>query len=392
MRKGQPPARGVTFDEAPQRWNGLVAHSAEVDPITKANRRPPDVTVGLDLGDRFSRLCGIDREGEVVEEGRLATTEAALRRRFGGAEPCRVVVEVGTHSPWVVPLVESLGHEVMAANPRKVRLIYQNDQKSDRVDAEYLARVGRLDPTLLAPVRHRGAEARADLAVIRTRDVLVRARTKLVNHVRGTVKAVGGRVPRCSTASFPKRAVEGIPESLGSTLMPVLEMIGELSRQIRRYEREIERLCEERYPETELLRAVPGVGPLTALCFVLTLEDPTRFRRSRDVGPYLGLVPRRADTGESSPQLRITKAGDERLRRLLVGSAQYILGPFGPDTQLRRWGLKLAERGGRNAKKRAVVAVARKLAVLLHRLWLTGAVYELLYGAQEAETLENAAA
>lgn len=359
----------------------------------QANGIPPDLTAGLDLGDRFSRLCGVDREGRIVEEGRLATTEAALRRRFAGAERCRIVVEVGTHSPWAVPLLESFGHEVIPANPRKLRLIYENDRKSDRVDAEYLARVGRLDPKLLSPVRHRGAQARADLAVIRTRDILVRARTKLVNHVRGTVKAVGGRVPRCSTASFPKRAVEGIPEVLGSTLMPVLEMIRELTQQIRAYDRQIERLCEERYPEAELLRAVPGVGALTALCFILTLEDPTRFRRSRDVGPYLGLVPRRADTGESSPQLRITKAGDEMLRRLLVGSAHYLLGPFGPDTDLRRWGLKIAERGGKNAKKRAVVAVARKLAIVLHHLWLTGEVYEPLHNAAGgAETLEQTAA
>ncbi len=178
---------------------------------------------------------------------------------------------------------------------------------------------------------------------------------------------------------------EAIPEALRPTLVPVLEMIGTLSTQIRTYDRQIERLCSDRYPETALLRAVPGVGPLTALGYVLTLEDPTRFRRSRDVGPYLGLVPRRRDTGESEPQLRISKAGDEMLRRLLVGAAHYILGPFGPDTDLRRWGLKIAERGGKNAKKRAVVAVARKLAVLLHRLWLTGEVYEPLHHATARE-------
>lgn len=377
---------------APQSKDGLVAQSAEVDPMRQATNGCPDLTVGLDLGDRYSQLCGIDQEGRIVEEGRLATTEAAFRRRFAGAERCRVVLEVGTHSPWVVALLEHLGHQVLAANPRKLRLIYRNDRKSDRVDAEYLARVGRLDPKLLAPVQHRGARAQTDLAVLRSRDALVRARTQLVNHVRGTVKSVGERVGRCSTASFPERALKDLPDALRPTLVPVLDLIRELTRQIRRYDRQIERLCEERYPETALLRAVPGVGPLTALCFLLTLEDPTRFRRSRDVGPYLGLVPRRADTGESSPQLRITKAGDEMLRRLLVGSAHYILGPFGPDTDLRRWGLQLAARGGKNAKKRAVVAVARKLAVLLHRLWLTGETYEPLYNTADPKTPEHTAA
>lgn len=345
----------------------------------------PNVTVGLDLGDRYSRLCVLDADGQILEEGRLATTQVALRRRFASSGRCRVVVEIGTHSPWVVSLLEELGHEVIPANPRRLRLIYRNDRKSDRVDAEYLARLGRLDPKLLAPVRHRGCEVRADLAVIRSRDLLVRTRTRLVNHVRGAVKSVGTRLPSCSTESFPKQSLEAIPEALRPTLVPVLAMIRTLSAQIRRYDRQIERLAKERYPETELLRAVPGVGPVTALAYVLTLEDPERFRRSRDVGPYLGLVPRRQDTGESEPQLRITKAGDEMLRRLLVGAAQYILGPFGPDTDLRRWGLKIAERGGKNAKKRAVVAVARKLAVLLHRLWLTGEIYEPLHNATAQE-------
>jgi transposase len=158
----------------------------------------------------------------------------------------------------------------------------------------------------------------------------------------------------------------------------VLETIASLTHKIRRYERHIEQLASERYPETCLLRQVSGVGPLTALSFVLTLEDPGRFRRSRSVGAYLGLRQRQSQSGEQDPELRITKAGDHDLRRLLIGSAHYLLGPFGPDTDLRRWGLALAARGKKNAKKRAVVAVARKLAVLLHRLWVTAEVYEPL--------------
>ncbi len=340
--------------------------------------QPPAVTIGLDLGDRYSRVCVVDEGGKVIEEGRIATTEAALRRRFGGMERARIVLEVATHSPWVSRLLESLGHEVIAANPRKLRLIYESDCKNDRVDAEYLARVGRLDPELLAPIRHRRGETQADLLLVRSRDLLVRARTKLVNHVRGSVKSVGGRLPKCSTKALASKAAEAIPEELVPALAPILEMIGELSREIRRYDRKIERLAREKYPETQLLSQPAGVGPVTSLCYVLTLEDSERFRRSRDVGPYLGLVPRQRDTGESQPQLRITKAGDEMLRRLLVQAAHYTLGPFGPDSDLRRWGLRIAERGGKNAKKRAVVAVARKLAVLLHRLWVTGEIYEPL--------------
>jgi len=340
--------------------------------------KAPERTIGLDVGDRMSHLCILDGSGEVVEEGSLRTTAPALGRRFTGMPPARVVLEVGPHSPWISRLLARAGHEVIVANPRKLRLIYENDRKSDRADAEYLARVGRLDPELLAPVVHRSEDVQADLAVIRSRSALVEARTALINHARSTVKAMGGRLPKCSTDSFHRKVEEHVPEALMPAILPVIDAIAELTDRIRGMEQWIEELAEEEYPETELLCQVAGVGTLTALCYMLTLETPDRFRTSRAVGPYLGLVPRRHDSGESSPELRTTKAGDVLLRKLLVQSAHYILGPFGPDTDLRRWGLGLAARGGPGAKKRATVAVARKLAVLLHRLWVTGEVYEPL--------------
>jgi len=353
--------------------------------MTERSTRTPSLTIGVDVSDRFSRVCEIDAAGEIAAEARVATSDPALRRYFAGREPARVVIEVGPHSPWIARLLGELGHEVIVANPRRLRLIYANDRKSDRVDAEYLARVGRLDPSLLAPIEHRGAQTQADRALLRSRGLLVRTRTKLVSHVRGSVKAVGGRLPSCSTDSFPKKVVDDLPPELGPALMPILETIGEISRRIRDYDRQVETLSRERYPETALLRQVDGVGPLTALCFVLTIEDPARFKKSRAVGAYVGLVPKQSDSGDAEPQLRITKAGDAMLRRLLVAAAHYNLGPFGNDSDLRRWGLKLAERGGANAKKRAVVAVARKLAVLLHRLWITGEVYEPLRHADDLD-------
>lgn len=361
--------------------------------MAKGSEWIPDLTVGVDLSDRHSTLCAIDREGEIVERGRIATTEAGLRRRFSGMERARIVVEVGPHSPWVTRLLLELGHEVIPANPRKLRLIYENPSKDDRVDAEYLARVGRLDPELLAPVRHRGADTQADLAILRARGLLVQQRTALVNHVRGAVKGVGGRLPSSSTRSFSKKVGDHLPEELGPALMPMLEMIRSLNREIRRYDRTIDRLCEETYPETELLRQPAGVGRLTSLCYVLVIEDPTRFKKSRSVGPYLGLVPGKDQSGDSDPTKGITRAGDGMLRTLLVQSAHYILGPFGPDCDLRRWGMKLVERGGAGAKNRAAVAVARKLAVLLHRLWVTGEVYDPFYhaGGEDVATEEEAA-
>jgi transposase len=341
-----------------------------------ASGQASGVTVGFDVGDRYTYFHVLDRAGDFVEEGRLPTTPAALERRFTGCGRLRVVLETGAHSPWLSRLLTRLGHEVIVANARRVQLISASVSKCDRLDAETLARLGRLDPALLAPVRHRTAETQQHLALIRARDALVRTRTLLVNHVRGAVKAIGARLPACSAHSFATKVGDHVPAELHDALAPLLETIRTLGQQIRGYDAAIERLAATAHPETAPLRAVSGVGALTALCYVLTLEDPARFRTSRAVGSYLGLRPRRDQTGASDPQLRITKAGDPLLRRLLVGSAQYILGPFGPDTDLRRWGQRLAARGGKNAKKRAVVAVARKLAVLLHHLWVTGAVYE----------------
>lgn len=343
---------------------------------------PSKMTIGLDLGDRHSYYYMLDSSGENIESGRVQTTKNPLEKRFRNFEAARVVMEAGTHSPWVSRLLTDCGHEVLVANPRKLALIAQNDRKDDPVDAELLARLGRVDPQLLSPIEHRGAQTQADLAVIRARDALVAARTQLVNHVWGAVKSLGSRMGSCSTRSFAKKAASQLPEDLRFALEPLLEVIRAMTQQIHGYDRRIEDLCREKYPETELLRQVTGVGAVTSLAFVLTLENPHRFVRSRAVGSFLGLRPGQDKSGAQDPELHITKGGDQLLRRLLVGSAQYILGPFGPDCDLRRWGLKLASRGRKNAKKRAVVAVARKLAVLLHRLWAGSEVYEPLHLAQ----------
>lgn len=336
-------------------------------------------TVGLDLGDRFSRFAVLDAEGQLVEEGRVATREKALRQRFSGCERMRIALETGTHSPWVSRLLKQCGHEVVVANSRKLRLIYENRRKDDRVDAIYLARLARVDPQLLSPLEHRGARTQEDLALLRSRDALVHARTQLINHARGVVKSVGQRLPGCSSRAFSKRVLGAIPESVQPGLLPVLEMITCLNDQIKAMNRRLEVLAQESYPQTKLLRQITGVGPVTSLAYVLILEDPGRFSKSRMVGAYLGLTPGSKQSGDSDPQRRITKEGDCLLRRLLVSAAQYILGPFGPDTDLRRFGLRIAQRGGKNAKKRALIAVARKLAVLLHHLWRSAEVYEPLY-------------
>ena len=344
-----------------------------------------NVTVGIDVGDRHSYLCLLDTEsGDVIEESRITTSPAAFERRFSGIEPVRIAIEAGMHSPWISRLLERFGHEVLVANARKLRLIYAEGKKNDRVDAEKLARLARLDLRLLAPIEHRGEAAQVHLGLLHAREVLVAKRTKLVNHVRGAAKSLGVRFPKCSPESFHRKAGESLPEALVPALAPILETIGSLTVRIREYDRNLEALSRELYPETATLRQVQGVGPLTALAFVLTLEDPSRFETSRAVGAYLGLTPGQDQSGDSDPQRRISKRGDAMMRRLLVSCAHYVMGPFAQDSDLRRHGEKIAERGGKRAKSRAIVAVARKLAVLLHRLWTTGEAYEPLYNAQRA--------
>jgi transposase len=353
--------------------------------MTDGSKGEYAVTVGLDLGDRYSYLCMLDTEcGEVIEEGRLRTTPEAFGRRFGSERPMRIAIEAGTHSPWVSRLLEGCGHDVLVANARKIRLIYAGGRKTDRIDAEKLARLARLDPELLAPIEHRGESSQAHLALIRSREALVRTRARLINHVRFVVKPFGHRLPKCSAQGFHKKVAGGIPEFLEPSLGPILETIGELTARIREYDRKLAALAEELYPETKLLEQVQGVGPLTALAFVLIVEDPTRFANGRAVGAYAGLVPGKNQSGDNDPQRRISGHGNELLRRLLVGCAHYILGPFGQDSDLRRHGEKIAQRGGKNARKRAIVAVARKLAVLLHRLWASGEVYDPLYNTRRA--------
>jgi transposase len=349
------------------------------------------LTVGVDLGDQWSHFCILGLQGETLSEGQLQTRQAEVAEFFQAIPPARVVMEVGTHSAWMQEIITGEGHEVVVANPRLMEGSKRRKRKNDRIDAKKLARLGRVDPQSLYPIRHRSREVRQDLVVLRAREALVAARTELINATRGLVKSMGTRLPKCSSPSFGHKVKDAIPEKVREALLPLVQLAEALSDCIQSYDQKIEELGSEKYGHTKLLRQVKGVGPITALAYVLTLENPEHFAKSRDVGPYLGLVPKQEDSGERQPQLGISKTGDTMVRKLLVGSAHYILGPFGPDSDLRSYGLRLCERGGKNAKKRAAVAVARKLAVLLHRLWVSGEVYEPLGYASSRGIVQQAA-
>jgi transposase len=360
---------------------------ARRSPKRAAAREEGPITIGMDLGDRASRYCVLGgKEGDRLLEGSVGMNKKAMLQRFARMRRCRVAMEVGTQSPWVSRLLSSLGFEVIVANARQVQLISASSRKNDRMDARLLARLARVDPQLLRPIRHRSEQGQADLMTIRVRATLLEARTGLVNAARGFAKTMGERLPACDADALSVEKMEMLPEQLRERLRPLLEQVESLTVQIKKLDTTLEQIARTRYPETELLRQVSGVGILIALTFVLTVGDRERFQKSRDVGCYVGLRPKQSESGQSQPELSISKEGDRYLRTLLVQGAHLILNRRGPDTDLKRWGLKLASHGGKNAKKRAIVAVARKLAVLLHRLWVTGEVYEPLRNSHAARS------
>lgn len=345
----------------------------------------PEVhTLGLDLGDKRHALCVLDASGEITAESKVTNSRRALERLAKKYPGARVAMEVGSHSPWISRHLAGLGLEVIVANPRKLRAIYQNERKSDELDARMLAKMARVDPSLLYPVEHVSERCQRDLLQIKLRDNLVRQRVDVISAVRFTLKSLGVHLPSPNTNYFAKRARGLLGErdaGLLAMVEPSLRVIDTMTRQIKELDRRILEMCEQSYPESARLMAIRGVGPITALAFMLTVGDVHRFARPRDVGAYFGLVPRRDQSGDTDKALPVSKCGNAYMRRLLVGAAQYIIGPFGGECDLRSRGLKMVERGGRGAKKKAVVATARKLAVVMMTVWRDGSEYEAVRGA-----------
>jgi transposase len=330
-------------------------------------------TIGIDLGDKLSRYCIVNHDGDVVEEGSFRNQASSIEKQFSG-EPRRIALEAGAQSAWISRELKRLGHEVIVANPRELKWITSSDTKNDPGDARKLALLARADVRLLTPVEHRTAEQQAELAVIRSRDAILRARTLLINSARSIAKGFGVRLPISITATFGKRALEVLPVFLRTVLSGLLKQIDAISGEITGYDKKIGELAGH-HPELARLESIPGVGRLTALTFVLTLGRAERFQHSRDVAGFLGLRPKQRQSGARDPQLGISKSGDPYMRKLLVQCAHHILGHYGKDSALRKWGLSKAE-GGKKATLRAIVAVARKLSVLLHRLWVSGQLFK----------------
>lgn len=355
--------------------------------VPTAMKTKSTITIGIDLGDKNHAICAIDASGSIIDERSITNHRESLRRLSKKHPGALVAMEVGTHSPWTSRFFASLGHEVIVANPRKLRAIYANTRKSDRHDACILARLARVDRELLHPIDHVSEEAQRDLLQVKLRDNLVAQRVDIINSVRMTLKSLGIRLSKPDTAAFAKRCrkhLAGDHAGVLAMVEPSLTVIDSLTASIKKLDKTIVETCA-RYPATARLMDIRGIGPITALTFVLVIDKPERFTSARNVAAYLGLVPRRDQSGDIDKQLRISKAGNTYLRRLLVSAAQYLLGPFGEDCDLRRHGEKLAAMGGPRAKKKAVVAVARKLAVLMYTLWQQELDYEPLHQANQLD-------
>jgi len=348
------------------------------------------LTIGLDLGSRSTQVAVLAPSRKLIEERTVSTTKAALTRLFERYPGARIVLEASTPARWITKLAESLGHEVIVANPRNIPLITQSQRKNDRNDARLLAKLGQVDVSLLCPVQLRDERFQSARRELFVRDHLVKQRTKIVTFIRSQVKAIGRSLPSCDAKNFAKQMQPAIPRELQSVLNPLFQVLETIVESIKTADERIARLNKLVFPESEVLRAAHGVGPLTALAFVATIGDPARFRDSRSVGAYVGLVPAMNQSGNYDPAMRITKCGDGYLRRLLVSSATRILQSNAPDSDLKRFGERIIGQGGKRARARARIAVARKLAVLLHALLKTGEVLEPLRNSPDDEIHEAA--
>lgn len=338
--------------------------------------------IGLDLGDKNHKVVALDAGGEVVERQEVNCTPDAARAYFQRHPGSLIVMETGTHCRWVSRIGLALGHEVLVGNARKLRMIWMNSRKNDWNDAEMLARIGRMDRKLLSPVRLRDDGAQALLRLLKLRDLLVKHRTSVVNMVRGFCKSEGQRLAQCSAESFVRLEHE-VPLVLRRATKPLFALLRELNRKLALYDKMIEMDVMRNYASAaERLRGIAGVGPVTTAAFLATIGDPKTFGKARDAGAFFGLVPGQDQSGQIDKQRRISKEGNTLVRRLLVTSANYIMGPFGKDSDLRRHGMQLAERGGKNARKRAKVAVARKLAVVMMALLKHETEYRPLYATE----------
>ena len=340
--------------------------------MSKCSTENKKVYVGFDVSEKTIEIFAVC--GTETSKGccKIDNNQDAIKKflsEFKDPKRVCVVMETGTHSLWMSELIEKLGFEVIVAHARDLALIYRSDKKNDQLDAEKLARLAQADRKLLHPVKHMTLERQTDLTVLKARDLVVRQRTQLINTIRGLLRAAGHKLieEEYSTRTI-KKCCSALPEYMRPAIMPLLQQICYLDLAIKEYDRLVRKLCKK-YPATKILQQITGVGEVTSLAFVLIVGDPHRFDNAARLCAYLGVVPKQDQSGDTDKQLGITKKGNKLGRKLLIQAAHYILGPFGPDSELRSYGFRIQARGGKIAKKKSYVAVARKLVTVMLALW-----------------------
>jgi transposase len=347
--------------------------------------------IGIDIGDKINFVCILNNKGEILFRKEISNTKEDMREYFQSIEKASIVFEVGSHSPWISRLLIADGHDVFICNPRKLAAVSQNLKKSDEEDSLMLAQLLLTGKHLLSQVHHANEDKMRDFLLIKSRKALVKCRTILINTSRGVVKSFGERIsPNLTANAFHKYAGDSLTSESNEKIKDLIEVIGKTTEQILLYEKNIDTLIQNKYPVAQLLQSINGVGPLTSLTYVLTIDDPKKFPNSRTVGAFLGLVPRRDQSGNKDKQLPITKAGSKLLRSLLINCANYILSEKGEDNQIKRFGLKIRGDGTSKTKNnKAKVAVARKLSVIMHKLWITNKPFASILGKEKEKTSSN---
>ena len=359
-------------------------------PLAARPRQDPDRRIiGLDLGDKSMCFRVVDGEGRVLEEGASTTSSteiAVFAKRHPGAE---VLMEAGGNSPWVQR--EFCKQGLKAVVTKADILCGRRRRKNDPTDAAELAELMRMNSNRIVEVEHKPEDVAVDFVLLKARDTLVKSRTAAINFVRGELKTFGVRIQPMDADCFGRRAAPHVPAELRRALKPMIDEIVGLTARIKSYEKNIKKAVATTYPQAKrFVDEVYGVSDVVALAFVLTIFNPERFRRARDVGPYLGLEPKERSSGTIKPQLGVSKAGNPFMRKLLVQSAHFLLGGFAVNEErsgdLREWGMSLKRRGGKAAKKRAAVAVARKLAVAMLASWKSETPWDPRYASKRKKT------
>lgn len=321
--------------------------------------------VAIDLHDEYSQLCVMSPSREKLTEARVPTTRVALADFFAQRQRSRVIYEAGPHALWVGELLKELGHEPIACHPRRVRLIAEGRNKNDRMDAEILARLSLSDLELIRPIHQRSRSTLDQRSVIRARAAVVDAQKRLRTMLRGLVKPFGLRVHRGKKRALAELSTAALPPLVRVSVDSVLQILTATAEQIAILDKHVEQICEQNVATTRL-QTIPGVGPLVAAAFVHAIEDPKRFA-SNDIGPYIGLTPsNRSSAGKKLAPKEKGRPGDPYLRSLLLQAAWTLMNSRS-ESDLARWGRGLVERIG---PKKAAFALARKLATLMHHLWL----------------------